>query len=61
MDTSIEMKIHRDADFKYVAENSSIFLMDSPNGTLGVHGFSSVSWSEPTPKVSDRRLQVDYR
>ena len=22
--------------------------------------FSSVSWSEPTPKVSDRRLQVNY-
>ena len=27
---------------------------------LQVIHFSSVSWPGPTPKVSDRRLQVDY-
>ena len=27
---------------------------------LQVIQFSSVSWPGPTPKVSDRRLQVDY-
>ena len=43
MDTSLEMTIHRDADFKYVAENSSIFFTNLPNGTLGVHGCTVLS------------------